>query len=177
MKISLKIKLLIIAFSIFLLSGHAPWGQHEVYRQMHMLLMCSKTDSGAFEFTKKLAKIFDKYLPEAKAKVARARDAERLIDLLSTNQIPLAILSNKFLSDLEERSEVSNFKDLLEHSKTLYTFKNMMLIANRDFSKKHIIVIIDSLYEASQNKNHMVKFFKKTNLVINYDQIVIDKLK
>ena len=53
MKISYKIKLFVIAISFFI-SGHAPWGQHEVYRQMHMLIMCSKKDEGAFEFTKNL---------------------------------------------------------------------------------------------------------------------------
>ena len=92
MKIFYKIKLFIIAISFFI-SGHAPWGQHEVYRQMHMLIMCSKKDEGAFEFTKNLIIILDEYLPEAKARAARTRDAERLTDLLSTNQIPLAIVS------------------------------------------------------------------------------------
>ena len=49
MKIIFKFKLIVLAFAL-LFSGHAPWGQHEVYRQMHMLLMCSKTDICAFEF-------------------------------------------------------------------------------------------------------------------------------
>ena len=34
--------------------------------------------NGAFEFTKNLIVILDEYLPEAKARAARARDAERL---------------------------------------------------------------------------------------------------
>ena len=46
MQILFKFKLFVIAISL-LISGHAPWGQHEVYRQMHMLLMCSKNDNGA----------------------------------------------------------------------------------------------------------------------------------
>ena len=86
MKISFKIKLVIIGIYFFI-SGHAPWGQHEVYRQMHMLVMCSKKDEGAFEFTKKLKIVLDEYLPEAKARVARARDSERLTNLLITNQM------------------------------------------------------------------------------------------
>ena len=53
-----------------------------------MLVMCSKKDNGAFDFTKNLKVIFDEYLPKAKARVARTRDAERLVNLLITNQIP-----------------------------------------------------------------------------------------
>ncbi len=175
MKITFKFKLIVLAL-LLLFCGHAPWGQHEVYRQMHMLLMCSKTDNGAFEFTKDLANIFDEFLPEAKAKVARARDSERLTDLLSTNQIPLAVISNKFLVNLRE-NDPSVFKDLLEHSKTLYTFKNMFLIANHSFPEKHIIVIVEALFKASQNNHDLAKFIKKADLTINYDKIVFQSLK
>ena len=51
MYIRFKLKLFLIVIYFFV-SGHAPWGQHEVYRQMHMLVMCSKKDDGAFDFTK-----------------------------------------------------------------------------------------------------------------------------
>ena len=104
MKITYKIKLFIIGISFFI-SGHAPWGQHEVYRQMHMLVMCSKKDLGAFDFTKNVKVILDEYLPEAKARVARARDSERLVNLLITNQIPLAIISDNLLIDLKNKSK------------------------------------------------------------------------
>ena len=175
MKISYKIKLFIIAISFFI-SGHAPWGQHEVYRQMHMLIMCSKNDEGAFEFTKNLIIVLDEYLPEAKARAARTRDAERLTNLLSTNQIPLAIVSNNFLVNLQiEDSKL--FKDLFQHSKTLYTFKDMLLITNHHFPEQHVISIIESIYKASKEKHKSVTFVKKTNLKINYDEVVFQKLK
>jgi len=91
----LKFKNLLFIFLItpFLLS-HAPWGQHQVYRQMHMLIMCSKKDGEAYNFTKKLVSTFEIYLPDAKARVARAPHEDRIIDMLRTNQIPLAILSS-----------------------------------------------------------------------------------
>ena len=175
MKIFYKIKLFIIAISFFI-SGHAPWGQHEVYRQMHMLIMCSKKDEGAFEFTKNLIVILDEYLPEAKARAARTRDAERLTDLLSTNQIPLAIVSNDFLVSLQKK-DYAVFKDLFDHAKTLYTFKDMLLITNHHFPEQHVIAIIESLYKASKEKYISVKFVKKANLKINYDELVFQKLK
>ena len=175
MKISYKIKLLVITISFFI-CGHAPWGQHEVYRQMHMLVMCSKKDSGAFQFTKNLKVIFDEYLPEAKARVARARDSERLVNLLITNQIPLAIVSNSLLIDLKNK-ESENFENLLKHSKTLYSFEDMILIVNHDFPKKYMEYIIISLDEASKNEHSIVKFVKKNNLSISYDEIVFEKIK
>ena len=94
MNICFKLKLFLIVIYFFV-CGHAPWGQHEVYRQIHMLVMCSKKDDGAFDFTKNIKVIFDEYLPKAKARVARARDNERLVNLLITNQIPLAIINQE----------------------------------------------------------------------------------
>ena len=175
MKISYKIKIFIIALSFFI-SGHAPWGQHEVYRQMHMLIMCSKKDEGAFEFTKNLITILGEYLPEAKARAARTRDAERLTDLLSTNQIPLAIVSNDFLVNLQ-REDTNLFKDLFEHSKTLYTFKDMLLITNHHFPEQHVIAVVESLFKAAKEKHASVTFVKKNNLKIDYDEAVFQKLK
>ncbi len=175
MKITYKIKLFIIGISFFI-SGHAPWGQHEVYRQMHMLVMCSKKDLGAFDFTKNVKVILDEYLPEAKARVARARDSERLVNLLITNQIPLAIISDNLLIDLKNK-EAENFANLLKYSKTLYSFENMILIVNHDFPKHYMEQVILSLYKASKNNNDEVKFIKKKNLAISYDDIVYKKIK
>ena len=49
MQILFKFKLFVIAISL-LISGTRTLGTalDEVYRQMHMLLMCSKNDNGAF---------------------------------------------------------------------------------------------------------------------------------
>ena len=175
MYIPFKLKLFLI-FLYFFVSGHAPWGQHEVYRQMHMLVMCSKKDDGAFDFTKKVKTIFDEYLPEAKARVARARDSERLVNLLITNQIPLAIISNNLLIELTNENTI-DFKNLLEHAKTLYTFESMVLIVNHDFPKDYMEQIIEALNEASRNNHNIVKFVKKNNLSIDYEALVFKKIK
>ena len=174
MYINFKLKLFLI-FIYFFVSGHAPWGQHEVYRQIHMLVMCSKKDDGAFDFTKNVKIIFDEYLPKAKARVARARDSERLVNLLITNQIPLAIISNNLLKLKNENTK--DFKNLLEHAKTLYSFENMVLIVNHDFPKDYMEQIIEALNEASRNDHNIVKFVKKNNLSIDYEAIVFKKIK
>ena len=175
MRFTLKLKLFLIVISFFL-SGHAPWGQHEVYRQMHMLVMCSKKDDGAFDFTKNLKVVFDQYLPKAKARVARTRDTERLVNLLITNQIPLAIISNNLLIQLTNENS-KDYRNLLEHSKTLYTFENMVLVVNHDFPKDYMEKIIESLDEASRNNHSLVKFVRKNNLSIEYDSSVLKKIK
>ena len=66
---------------------------------------------------------------------------------------------------------------MLKHSKTLYSFENMILVVNHDFKKEYMEKIIDSLDKASKNNNDEVKFIKKNNLVINYDKIVLEKIK
>ena len=53
----------------------------------------------------------------------------------------------------------------------------MFLIANNNFPEKHIIVIVEALYKASQNNHDLAKFIKKANLTINYDEIVFQRLK
>tara|TARA_A100000164_G_C21885383_1_gene762475 strand:- start:63 stop:593 length:531 start_codon:yes stop_codon:yes gene_type:complete len=175
MKITHKFKLFIIVIALFI-SGHAPWGQHEVYRQMHMLVMCSKQDEGAFDFTKKLKVILDEYLPEAKARVARTRDSERLVNLLITNQIPLAIISDNLLINLKNETS-QNFQNLLKYSKILYSFEDMILIVNHDFPKEYMGQVIESLVEASKNNKDEVKFIIKKNLAISYDELVLVKIK
>ena len=175
MQITFKLKLFLLVIYFFV-SGHAPWGQHEVYRQMHMLVMCSKKDDGAFDFTKNLKVIFDEYLPKAKARVARTRDAERLVNLLITNQIPLAIISNNLLTQLTNENS-KDYKNLLKNSKTLYSFENMVLVVNHDFPKNYMEQIIESLDEASRNNHNIVKFVKKNNLSIDYDSSVFKKIK
>ena len=175
MKITHKFKLFIIVIALFI-SGHAPWGQHEVYRQMHMLVMCSKQDEGAFDFTKNLKVILDEYLPEAKARVARTRDSERLVNLLITNQIPLAIISDNLLINLKNETS-QNFQNLLKYSKILYSFEDMILIVNHDFPKEYMGQVIESLVEASKNNKDEVKFIIKKNLAISYDELVLVKIK
>ena len=53
----------------------------------------------------------------------------------------------------------------------------MVLIVNHDFPKQYMEQVILSLYKASKNNNDEVKFIKKKNLAISYDDIVYKKIK
>ena len=83
--------------------------------------------------------------------------------------------SNLLIKITNENSK--DYKNLLEHAKTLYSFKNMLLIVNHDFPKDHMEQIIESLDEASKNNHNIVKFVKKNNLSIEYDSSVLKKIK
>ena len=87
-----------------------------------------------------------------------------------------SIVSNDFLVNLQKKDSAV-FKDLFEHAKTLYTFKDMFLITNHYFPEQHVIAIIESLYKAAKEKHISVKFVKKNNLKIHYDELVFQKLK
>ncbi len=168
--------LIYIFFLITPLFGHAPWGQHQVYRQMHMLIMCSKKDVGAYSFTKKLINTFDVYLPKAKARVARAPHEERIIDMLKTNQIPLALLSYDLVQELTKKdSEYSEF--FKNNIKIIYSFSDMLLVSNNEFNENKSLKIYHALNKASDdNFDSNLEFIPKNNVKIIFDKKVKEEL-
>ena len=133
-----------------------------------MLIMCSKKDPGAYDFSKKLEKEFNIYLPKAKAKIARAPHADRIFDLLVSDQIPLAILSYDLVEKLiKENKENLNF--FTEKTKMIYPFPDMVLISNQNFSSEKSIKIYNSLmgkrmYERGLGLMIIKKKFKSAKL-------------
>ena len=83
-----------------LLLGHAPWGQWQVYRQRHMLFLSTREDKPSYPFSKTLVSIIELYLPEASPKPARAKDYRTVHGLLSTDQMPVAVLSKNVAKSL-----------------------------------------------------------------------------
>tara|TARA_E500000178_G_C16730139_1_gene621190 strand:+ start:48 stop:581 length:534 start_codon:yes stop_codon:yes gene_type:complete len=163
-------KFAFIIFVVPLLLGHAPWGQHQVYRQMHMLIMCSKKDIGAYEFTKKLESVFKIILPEAKARVARAPHSHRIIDMLKTNQIPLAVLSHELFNELSnEQSEYKKF--INSNTKIIYSFSEMVLISNDHFNEEKSLKVFKALNSASKKNNYNeLKLIIKNNNQMLFDE-------
>ena len=165
-------KYIAVLLTVPFLLAHAPWGQHQVYRQLHMLIMCSKKDIGAFEFTKKLETIFNIYLPKAKAKVARAPHEDRIFNLLKTNQIPLALISHKLINDLVKKDE-KNKLFFADKTKLIYLFSDMVLIANKEFPSYKSDKIFKALIKASQETNDMqLQIAYDENFLINYDKSI-----
>ncbi len=158
----------------FFTMGHAPWGQHHIYRQIHMLIMCSKNDAGAFEYTKNLVAYFNDYLPKAKARAARAPHKDRVLALLKTNQIPLALFSYNYLNKIT-KDTTENFNFFIKDTRVLFFFPEMVLIANNDFPDDKAMKVFDVLMQGS-NKNiyNNLKYKKKFNFFIPLDKSLIN---
>jgi len=85
-------KLLLIQVLFFLISSipayaHAPWGQYQVYRQKHLLIMSTIVDEPTYPYSRKLVEALNQVLPEAKARPARAKNFERVHNLFKTQQM------------------------------------------------------------------------------------------
>ena len=87
-----------LAGAALLLSGrallaHTPYRQWKVYRQRHLMLGASREDAASYPKAKAIQALLEEHLPEASARVARARTRRRLADLLVTDQIRIILLS------------------------------------------------------------------------------------
>ena len=75
------------------LLAHTPYRQWKVYRQRHLMIGASREDAASYPMAKEIQAFLETHLPEASARVARARTRRRLADLLETDQIRIVLLS------------------------------------------------------------------------------------
>ena len=75
------------------LLAHTPYRQWKVYRQRHLMIGASREDAASYPKAKEIQAFLETHLPEASARVARARTRRRLADLLETDQIRIVLLS------------------------------------------------------------------------------------
>ena len=78
---------------VFLLGGHTPYRQWEVYRKKHLLIGCHRGDPETYALAQRIEALLAEHLPAAKARVARAPHAGRLASLLGTGQLEIAVLA------------------------------------------------------------------------------------
>ena len=129
--------------SIYMM-GHAPWGQWQVYRMRHMLLLSVREDEKSYPFSKVIIDALSETLPEARARPARARDYRRVHSLLSTDQIPLAVLSKDVVISLLYGTGVfNNFSPVSMNM--VFDFGELMLIARPTMPDSHTWRITDAL--------------------------------
>ncbi len=72
---------------------HALYNQWVVYRKKHLLIGSHRQDGVTYDLAKEVVRALHHFLPEAKARPARAPHAERLASLLGTGQMDIAILA------------------------------------------------------------------------------------
>lgn len=142
------IKLIIFPISLITM-GHAPWGQWQVYRMRHMLLLSVIEDEKSYPFSKTIINSLEKTLPEARARPARARGYRRVYNLLSTDQMPLAVLSkNTAISLLYGMGVFSDFPPV--SMQIVYDFGDMVLLARPKMPDSHTWRITDAIIRSGK---------------------------
>ena len=133
----------------FITMGHAPWGQWQVYRMRHMLLLSVIEDPESYPFSKIIIEALEETLPEAKARPARARGFERVYNLLSTDQMPLVVLSkNNAISLLYGTGVFSEFSPV--RMQIVYDFGEMLLLARPKMPDSHTWRITDAIIRSGK---------------------------
>ena len=124
--------------------AHTPYRQWKVMRQRYLLIHSYrsnlKTDAYAELITGKLAKD----LPDAQARVARARDAQRVGSLITTGQAMLAVMNVTEANHLYRGD--GEFKGLKsEMIRTLARSDDLLLISSADFPAEHAWLVMSAL--------------------------------
>ena len=134
--------------SLFLM-GHAPWGQWQVYRMRHMLILSVIEDEESYPFSKKIIDSLEQTLPESRARPARARGFRRVYNLLSTDQMPLVVLSKDVaISLLYGTGVFSEFSPVSVN--IVYDFGDMLLMARPKMPDSHTWRITDALIRSGK---------------------------
>jgi hypothetical protein len=76
----------------WLLSGHSPYRQWDVFRRARLVLLVSASDAASVRLAEGMVGIFSQHLPDSRATYARARDTNDLVRLLASRQLELTLL-------------------------------------------------------------------------------------
>ena len=155
-----------------LLLGHAPWGKWQIYRHRHMLFLSTREDKPSYPFSKTLVSIIELYLPEANPRPARAKDYRTVHGLLSTDQMPVAVLSkNVARSLILGEEEFKNYTPV--EMKLLYDFGDIVLITRPQMPEDHAWRIVDAILRSNSFK----LFDYKNDLSIDIHNGALKSLK
>lgn len=80
------------AAAVWLLSGHSPYRQWDVYRKARLVVAASASDPPAVQLARALSALFGEQLPESRAGFARSRDTNDLVRLVASKQLEVAVL-------------------------------------------------------------------------------------
>ena len=138
-----------LAGAVLLLPGrallaHTPYRQWKVYRQRHLMIGASREDAKSYPKAKEIQAFLETHLPEASARVARARTVRRLADLLATDQIPIVLLSTEDALALERGGPP--FRGPVE-VRTLWRFAEHAMVVRPSFPPAHAWVLARTFLE------------------------------
>ena len=78
-----------------LLSGHSPYRKFQIYRKTRLIVMAPNDDPRAGAVADGLANFFAAYWKDSKSTSGRAQTAPEVVRLLVTNQLDVAVLSQR----------------------------------------------------------------------------------
>ena len=126
--------------------AHTPYRQWAVYRQRHLIVGTSREDAATYPLGQSIVAVLERHLPEASARVTRARTAQRLASLLSTEQLKVLLLPAGRVRAISRGEE--EFADLGPVAiRVLYSFGDHLLVARADFPDHHAWLVTRTLAE------------------------------
>ena len=127
--------------------SHSPWGQYQVYRQKHLLVLSTRDDPASYPYSKELVEALNSSVPAANARPARAIDLERVYNLLRTDQFQFAILSRSKVAMLRAANgmfEGSQKVDL----RTIYLFNDLEFVVRADFPENLVAIVTHGILDS-----------------------------
>lgn len=132
------------------LIAHSPWGQYQVYRQKHLLILSSRDDDISYPFSKELVSCLDQVLPIAKARPARAINLARAFDLLRTDQFQFALFNRTNIDKMRTASDDFSGKRPVELS-TMIGFGDMQFVVRKDFPADLVATVTHNIIKCRKN--------------------------
>ena len=126
------------------LLAHTPYRQWKVYRQRHLRIGASREDAATYPKAKEIQAFLETYLPEASARVARARTRRRLADLLATDQIRIVLVSIADAVALGQGRPP--FRSAVE-VRTLWRFGEHLMVVRPSFPPAHAWILARTFAE------------------------------
>ncbi|MCY4350941.1 MAG: hypothetical protein OXC25_13940 [Thiotrichales bacterium] len=120
------------------LLAHTPYRQWQVYRRRHLMIGASREDAPSYPKAKEIQAFLETHLPEASARVARARTLRRLADLLATDQIRILLISVEHAAALG-RGEPPFHRPV--EIRTLWRFGDHAMIVRPSFPAAHAWIL------------------------------------
>ena len=126
----------VVASAPLQVHSHTPYQQWMVYRKKHLLIGCHREDLRTWELAKEVTGVLDKELPDARARIARAKTRGRLASLLGTEQLQTALLSPETAGNMVDgRNGFEPYGEIA--LKTLAVVEKHVLVCRADFPKRH----------------------------------------
>lgn len=130
-----------------LLAGHSPYRQWKLYRQAHLLLLTMRDDPRSDELGERLAAALRARLPDSRAQVARAPDAQRIASLLSSEQADVGLLQIGDARALyRAEGAFADFGGV--PLRVLVEVEGYRLVCRTDFRREHAYAVAEALSQA-----------------------------